>query len=644
MGWKRGLGITAVVVVAGVAAVAAFGRFEYAPMPVQSALVNPERRPDTVAYDVLGRSVGHAEAERLMATGEGRAFLSPANGAIRVDEDFLALGREAFYRETFGNEVWATDVLGIIDGAMTPLSVVRGVLATGGAGTSDLKIRLAKPLRLGDRVLEAGTEVSTGLDIPRGGLFPLGIKVIYDRGALRVGITCAACHSTVDPDSGRVIEGAPNADIRIGLMLAMASNSASYFTHTDVHPDRVPDPEEFEAAVNAVFAAWPPGNFDPTVDLVANPTNIPDSFTAYDHPFGWTGFAAIGPFRGLNVLNNNVHALNTDSTAQADHAPILFGMDRERYIATILRNAPGADFRYDPADGRLPSEVLAAADPNPGTPGIIRMVPMPGYPAADYLTSDGLIVSVPGYPAWHHISAISAFQDSLLPPQQVAASAATVAEGRQVFEAAGCASCHDGPGYTNHRVLPAAEVGADPSRAAALSDTEKALAPPRLYATDTPVPLPPQPHTIPIEPEGDALEQLRLGWAHGDTEGGYKVKGLVGLAWSAPYLHEGGVAVGPDPERHLGLPGTLLAGVPVHPGNSLRALVDRSLRARVVAANRAEPSLAAVSTQGAGHGHWVDEEAGFSLAQQDALIAYLLSLTRPDETEGEDAPQASTAP
>ncbi len=101
---------------------------------------------------------------------------------------------------------------------------------------------------------------------------------------------------------------------------------------------------------------------------------------------------------------------------------------------------------------------------------------------------------------------------------------------------------------------------------------------------------------------------------------------LDGLAWTAPYLHDGGVAVGPDADSQLGMAGTLVSGVLPDPANSLRALVDRRLRKRVVEANRASADLSAVHVQGIGHELWADESNGFTPEDQQALIDYLLSV------------------
>lgn len=611
---RRAAVIGGVVVLAALAG-AWFSKFEIAPEPTQDALLNPERLPHTDRVPV----------------GNGEV--------VRVDAHLVALGREAFYRETFGNERFLTDVLGLLNGGLTPWAMTKALVALGGRGTSNLRVALAEDVRIGDRVLPRGTMIDTGLDVPRGGLFPLGIKMQWDRGHLRAGVTCALCHSTVEPESGKVVEGAPNTDLNVGLMMALASNSAAYYVHTGVvSPKDFADPAQLEAAVDAGLAAWPPGSFDSSPDLVENPTSIPDSFTAQANPYGWSGFAMIGPFKGLDVLTNNVHALNTDATQHADHAPNLYGIDGETYLRTLLRNAASPSLRWDPASGKSAMDVLKAADPTPQGPGLIDVVRQPNYPKADYLTTDGLLASLPGYPVWHHVSAMSAFQNTLQapPPAMNAggnASPSVLAAGRRVFEAAGCVACHEGPAFTNHAVLPAAEVGTEPSRAQSLKKAGQNAAEPLMYSVTTPVPLPAQRHSAPIRIDPATAEQLKLAWAQGAAQdgkgGGYKVKGLIGLAWTAPYLHDGGVAVGHDAERQLGVPGTLLAGVPPDPANSLRALFDRHLRDRVQAANAADPRTASVHATGAGHAVWVDAEAGFTRADQDALVAYLLSLTRP---------------
>lgn len=102
---------------------------------------------------------------------------------------------------------------------------------------------------------------------------------------------------------------------------------------------------------------------------------------------------------------------------------------------------------------------------------------------------------------------------------------------------------------------------------------------------------------------------------------------LIGLSWSAPYLHDGGVAVGPNGE--LGLAETLGKGIVPDARNSLRALMDRTLRQQVIRANASDPHLRAVHVSGDGHCYWIDQQSGFTKEEQEAVINYLLSLTYP---------------
>lgn len=645
---RRLLGIAAVLLVvlaaAGVAALLL--RFDHAPLPDEAALLNPDRLPTATGWDVMGRAIGADEAGALLATAEGRRLLSPEEGAIRVDADLARVGREAFYRETYGNEVFLSDVLGLLDGGLSVARVAQAIGDLGGRGTSNLRVRLARDVQVGGRLHRAGDMVATGLDVPEGEMVPLGIRVFYDRGTVRVGVTCALCHATVDPASGKVVEGAPNRDLAVGLLLALSANPAAFYIHAGVptlapyrtNPARfvrtsdggtevLPEPDRLAGDVRAMLAAWPPGSFDSSPDLVNNPTSIPTSFTAEAHPYGWSGHAGIGPFRGLSALNTHLHGLNSDTTAQAAAAPALFGIDPELYLGTLLQSAPGRGFAFDPASGRKPSEVLASSDPTPGRPGVNGHAVLPNFPRANYVTANGLVASRAGEPVGHAANAMSPFQNGLRPPDAAPPARAVLARGRDVFDRAGCLACHSGPALTSHRVWPAGVIGTEPTRARAFARTEATIARPQLFATDTPFPEPPNAFIVdvPVADEG----QLKLAWGHNGTGGGYKVASLVGLAWSAPYLHDGGVAVGPDPERRAGTGATLAAGIEPDPANSLRALLDRSWRERVVLANRDDPAARLAHVTGEGHAFWVDPGTGFDAADRDALVAYLLSIDRP---------------
>lgn len=152
------------------------------------------------------------------------------------------------------------------------------------------------------------------------------------------------------------------------------------------------------------------------------------------------------------------------------------------------------------------------------------------------------------------------------------------------------------------------------------------------------VPLPPNPPVLPVPTDITPKRALALAFAINNPAGGYKVPSLIGLAVTAPYLHDGGVAAGPealkqDKKRYrvanvdqLGMAGTLLNGIQPDPRASLRVLLDRRLRRPMIAANRASPELRQSNVDGSGHNYWVDKGAAFSLQEQNDLIEFLLSL------------------
>ncbi|QYO64198.1 hypothetical protein [Leptolyngbya sp. 7M] len=333
--------------------------------PLLSSTLTPSALPtaqEVGSYDVMGISVDRATAEQLLQTEAGRIELAPENGAVAITEDLINLGRDAFYRETFGNEYFFTDVLGAIDGPINLISVSKAILALKGQPTTNLQIVLDRDVTVGGRKFPAGTVLNTGLDVAAGSLIPLGMQIHKQGAKIRVGLTCALCHASVDMASGQVVEGAPNADLNTGLLQAFGTNSAAMFRQTGVNPltipvgnrayinaagevDHLPDPEVLEAAVDAQFLSWPPGNFDSTPDNVNNPSQNPSSYTFQSYPYGWSGFSAVGWFHGLSTLNNNVHATNSDPTTGSYASQALLGMDKETYLGVILQNSANPLFR-----------------------------------------------------------------------------------------------------------------------------------------------------------------------------------------------------------------------------------------------------------------------------------------------------------
>lgn len=607
------------------------------------------------SYDILGRVVSKAEAEQLLQTEAGQQQLSPEQGAIEITEDLITLGREAFYSETFKNEIFATDVVGAINGPINLVSLSKALLALRGQPTTNLQVPIDREVTLGGRTFTAGSVLNTGLDVPAGSLIPLGMRTFVEKGKVRIGLTCAACHATVDRNTGRILEGAPNNDLNMGLILATASNTAAMFRQTGVNPMQLPpgsrsyinsdgqtallpDPEALESAVDAEFLSWPPGNFDSTGTLVNNPSQIPSSYTFAGWPYGWSGHAAIGWFHGLTTLNSNVHATNSDATTGAEGSPLQLGIDKDTYLGVLLQNAANPAFQLP--DGVQPSVFFQQIDPTPGEPAINEVVRMPGYPKGSPFMLDGLMASSPGLPVGQQLNGMSAFQNTLAPPRNATeVDSDTLRQGAAVFTQANCVSCHSGRYFTNNRVMAQTEVGTQPSRAPAEGPMARSFVRPRAYPSHLPVPLPSDPAIVDVPADITPLEDQQLAFGINDPKAGYKVPSLIGLYLTAPYLHDGGVAatanaLQPDANgqftvaqaAQMGMAGTLMQGVLPDPEASLRVLVDRTLRQAAIVANQANPDLPISHVDGSGHEYWVDTAAGFTPDEQTALIQFLLSL------------------
>src|SRR5688572_7695816 len=111
---------------------------------------------------------------------------------------------------------------------------------------------------------------------------------------VRLGVTCALCHSTVDSSFargiGRRIDGAPNVDLNVGAIIALS-------------PAITP-------AQKAVYSSWGPGKYDPryNFDGKSTPLVLPpayglasirnETFTAEGPISYWNAYVAITQMHG----------------------------------------------------------------------------------------------------------------------------------------------------------------------------------------------------------------------------------------------------------------------------------------------------------------------------------------------------------
>lgn len=607
------------------------------------------------SYDALGKVITPTEAAQLLQT-EGCEKLSADQGVVAITPDLINLGRQEFYEQTFGNELFITDVVGALNGPINLVSLSKAIAKLGGKPTTNLQITLDQDVTIGGKQFPAGTKLNTGLDVPPRSLIPLGMKTRIKNGSVKVGITCAACHATLDLDSEKVLEGAPNLDINPGLILAFASNSAAMFRQTDINPTEYPTGDHnyltadnktaqlphtkiLEDAVDAAFLSWVPGSFDSTGTLVNNPSQIPPSYTFENYPYGWSGHSAIGWFHGLITLNSNVHATNADATTTADSSLPVLGIDKETYLGILLQNAANSAFRLP--QGVKPSEFFDQIDPTPGEPAMNEVIRMPGYPKGSPFMLDGLMANSPGFKVGEQLNAMSAWQNTLAPPPySKTQDLNTLKQGAKIFTKAGCAECHSGRYFTNHHVIPQQQIKTQPSRANTLALMAKAFIEPKTYPNSLTVPLGDNPPVLSIPKDITPAKDQQLAFALNNPAGGYKVPGLIGLAVTPPYLHDGGVAATPEalqmnaentayqvvnPDQ-MGMAGTLIQNRLPDAAASLRVLLDRNLRQVAIAQNQANLQLQRANIEGVGHEYWVDRQSNFTVDEQTALIEFLLSL------------------
>ncbi len=352
----------------------------------------------------------------------------------RVEQNsrvLLSQGRSSFRYDTFGDEAYWGDTLRLHE-------AIKGE-ALGGTGSGvSPKLALDVGLKvdvdaLPEDVLEALKSGEIDLEDPATTVALLdldavvGVQGFFDaEGSLNsVGITCALCHSDVNdsvaPGIGKRLDGWANRDLNVGAIVALAPNLQPVADHLGVD----------EETVRTVLNSWGPGKYD---------AQLNQDGKAF-RPDGKPAATLIPPAFGLAGVN--LHTWNGWGSVPYWNA----------YVAVTQMQGRGTFF--DPRLNDPEKYPLAAASGGWN----IRHTP-------DLVT--------PKLPALHY------YQVSIPAPEPPKGSfdQAAAVRGKKLFNgAAGCASCHVPPLYTEpgYGMHTAEEMGID--------DFQAKRSPDELYRT-----------------------------------------------------------------------------------------------------------------------------------------------------------------
>jgi mono/diheme cytochrome c family protein len=245
---------------------------------------------------------------RALLTAGVALALGVAGAAVSCDDDspteprpepldpaLVAQGKEIFRFDTFGDEKYWTDTLRmheVIQRAVTPAAALGvGLKVDADALPQAVKDALAA----GQVDLNSTATTVTLLKLNAVVGLKGQVQTVNGRDTLvRVGITCALCHSTVDdsfaPGIGRRQDGWANTDLNPGAIVALSPAVAEN--------------------VKAVLRTWGPGKYDPRInfDGQSTPLVLPpayglrgvdkETYTAEGPVSYWNAYVAVTQMHG----------------------------------------------------------------------------------------------------------------------------------------------------------------------------------------------------------------------------------------------------------------------------------------------------------------------------------------------------------
>ena len=207
----------------------------------------------------------------------------------------IAEGRDVFRNETFGDEKFWTDTARmheVVQKSVDPTTALSvGLKVDAEAIPADV----AAAIKAGKVDLKSPATTVTLLKLNAVVGIRATVNAVNGRDTIvRLGVTCALCHSTVDnsfaPGIGKRMDGWPNRDLNVGAIISLSP--------------------AITAAQKAVYGSWGPGKYDPryNVDGKNNPLVLPpayglagvnnETYTAEGPISYWNAYVAIVQMHG----------------------------------------------------------------------------------------------------------------------------------------------------------------------------------------------------------------------------------------------------------------------------------------------------------------------------------------------------------
>lgn len=228
-----------------------------------------------------------------------------------LDPQLVEQGKEIFRFDTFGDEVYWTDTLRMHEVIETGVSP-KTALSVGLKVDSDaLPEAVKSAIATGQVNLDDPSTTVTLLKLNA----VVGVKgTVQNAGGkdrlMRLGVTCALCHSTVDnsfaPGIGKRLDGHANRSLNVGAIVALSP--------------------ALSASLKSILNSWGPGKYDPRInfDNKNTPIVIPpafglrnvshETFTAEGPVSYWNAYVAVtqmhgqgnftDPRLGVNLVRN----------------------------------------------------------------------------------------------------------------------------------------------------------------------------------------------------------------------------------------------------------------------------------------------------------------------------------------------------